>query len=171
MTTAQKGLTVTLRPDGFDDVQRKLEEALRRGADIDVFLKWGAAYYLKVWDENWRDQGTRYHSGGWQKLSDATIAKRSYTTATTGVTIMQESGELRRSGVTKLYRRSHVDIGTNKRYAPAHQWGITPFKAFGKWPGKTLPQRILIAVEKREDAPRLDKLAQRFIERTMAFGV
>lgn len=103
---------------GLKDIKEKVD-------DMTPIMKQIAGFLADVTEDAFQGEYDPSTGEGWAGLLPVTIKKRSREGTWPG-SILQESGQLASSIVTD-YGSDFAEIGTNKVYAAAHQFGIEDF--------------------------------------------
>ncbi len=132
---------ITLR--GHTELQRKFNKLAKKIDNKNPMFKQVGILLMNQVSKNFdteSDAGKK-----WKKLSDATIANRrkgKNVAGVTGVKILQDSGDLRKS-IVREHSNSMVRVGTPIKYAPTHEDGAST----GKGWGGPIPKRPFMVTE------------------------
>lgn len=120
--------SVTLETKGFDKLDAVLQRLTRANMDLRVPFKRMGAHMHKSIQQNFTDQGIPELGVKWAPLSPVTLRRRRKGKGAGTAQILQDSGHMRMSVVSKtgpgtIYKvgKDFLVIGTNVPYATDHQ--------------------------------------------------
>ena len=155
-----KGARLTMKLDDAE-LRKHIKEILRKGGDVrPVFKKLGAWMAFRSVDLTFRKRGRPK----WKALGPFTIAMRHWWDESPNAPhhraftkkILEVSGDLRGS-FTFTARPKRLDVGTARKGADVHQFGLT-IKAPRRWKRGTVkvPKRQLIGIHPEDEKKAIE---------------